>query len=413
MRSGLRGNGSGPLGSRIANESSASVYIKAIVLGLTGESVQEGHFEGADELFEFCDWVLSHPDTRNEDAELCHEDSREFPDWGPARRAVMEFVGTCLGKDVDFPISARNSLFKLFVSLCNQSDWRLDSNKPFFKDSGNHINEAINNIRSCALFHLISFGIWVQRHDADDRLHDLMSILENRFRPDTEFPLTIPERALLGWQYGNLFALNQEWAIDHKEDFFPQEDLPIWAVAFGSFLVNYPACIPYYDVLKADYVFAIDHLGELEGVKPLGNESIDSLGQHLFDYYAWSVYPLKGEDSLLERFYSKTTDDRERWTSLFDHVGRSLSGTNKPLEEDMRDRVVSFSDWRFEEGEAEELRQFGFWLKAECLKPDWRLDALMKLLNLNQWKERTPSFFLIPSEDCSKAMQRKLWNASC
>ena len=369
------------------------VYTKAIVQAFL-ERAKERHFEGVEKWFEFCEWVLSHPDKKSEDGELCHEDSREFPDWSPARRAVMEFVGTCLGEDVDFPFSARDSLFKLLVLLCNQADWNLDHDKPFFKGSDNHINEAINNTRSRALLHLVDFGIWVQRHDSDDRLHDLTSILEKRFRADSEVPLTMPERALLGWQYGNLFALNHEWAADHKEDFFPQEDLAVWAAAFGSFLANYRACIPYYEVLKVDYVFAIDHLGELEGVKFLGNESADSLGQHLFDYYAWSVYPLNGEDSLLERFYSKTTDDRERWTNLFDHVGRSLSSTKKPLEEAVRDRVVDFFDWRFEEGEAEELRQFGFWLKAECLKPDWRLNALMKLLNLNQWKERKPFFFL-------------------
>ena len=368
------------------------VYVKAIVQAFQA-SAKEQQFEGVDKWFEFCEWVLSHPDKKCEDGELCHEDSREFPDWGPARRAVMEFVGTCLGKDVDFPISTRDSLFKLLALLCNQSDWRLDHDKPFFKDSDNHINEALNNIRSRALLHLVDFGIWVQGHDSDDRLHDLTSVLENRFRADTEFPLTVPERALLGWQYGNLFALNQAWAAAHKEDFFPQEDLPVWAVAFGSFLTNYSACIPYYEVLKEDYVFAIDHLGELEGVKFLGNESADSLGQHLFDYYAWSVYSLNGEDSLLERFYSKTTDDRERWTNLFNHVGRSLSSTKRQLEEDLKDRVIAFFNWRSEEGESEELRQFGFWLKAECLEPDWRLDALMKLLNLGQWQEAKFFFF--------------------
>ena len=89
-----------------------------------------------------------------------------------------------------------------------------------------------------------------------------------------------------------------------------------------------------------------------------------------------------------------TSDDRKRWANLFDHVGRSLSRSKKPLEETLRDRVVDFFDWRFQVGELEELRLFGFWLNAECLDPDWRLGALMKLLDLNQWKERRIFFML-------------------
>ena len=370
------------------------VYVKAIVQAFQ-ESAKARNFKGSAKWFEFCEWVLSHPDRKSEDGELHHENSSELPDWGTARWAVMDFVGTCLGKDMDLPITARDSLFKLLALLCTQSDWRLDHEKPVLSNGDNYINEAINNVRSRALFHLVDFGIWVQRHDSDDRLDELTSILEKRFEDDAECPLTMPERALLGWQYGNFFAMNQVWTVEHKTAFFPQEDLPVWAVAFGHFLANCQACIPYYETLKEDYEFA---LGDLEGMELLGNDSTDSLGQHLFDYYTWNVYPLQGEDSLLEIFYSRTTNDLERWANLFDHVGRALSRSTAPLEENLRDRVVDFFDWRFQSGEPEELRLFGFWLRAECLDPDWRLEALMKLLDMNQWQE-TEFFFMLESLD--------------
>ncbi len=366
------------------------VYAKAIVQAFQ-ESAQARNFEGAAKWFDFCEWVLFHPDRKNNDGELHHENSRELPDWGTARWAVMDFVGTCLGKDVDIPINARDSLFRLLALLCNQSDWRLDDGKPVLRNGDSHVNEAINNVRSRSLLHLVDFGIWVQRHDSDDRLDELTSILEKRFEDDAEFPLTMPEHGLLGWQYGNFFAMNQVWAVKHKTDFFPQEDLPVWAVAFGHFLTGCRACIPYYEAMKEDYEFA---LGDLEGLELLGNDSTDSLGQHLFDYYAWNVYPLQGEDSLLERFYSRTTNDPVRWANLFHHVGRALSRSTAPLEENLRNRVVDFFDWRFQTGEPKELRLFGFWLRAECLDPDWRLDALTKLLNLDQWKEKKLFLFL-------------------
>ena len=364
------------------------VYVKAIVQTLQ-ESAKERNFEETAKWFEFCEWVLSHPDRQSEDGGIYHENSRELPDWSTARWAVMDFVDACLDNDVNFPFSGRDSLFRLFSLLCNQPDWRLDHARPVLRNGDSYVNEAINNVRSRALLKLVDFGIWVQRHDSDDRLYELTSILETRFEDEAEFPLTFPERALLGWQYGNFFAMNKTWAIEHKTDFFPQEDLSVWTVAFGHFLSNCHACIPYYEALKEDYEFA---LGDLEGMKLLGSEFVDNLGQHLFDYYAWDVYPLKGEESLLERFYLKTTNDPERWANLFHHVGSALSRSNAPLEGILRDRVVNFFDWRFQSGEPEELRLFGFWLEAECLEPAWRLDALKKLLNLDQWREQ--EFFL-------------------
>ena len=38
----------------------------------------------------------------------------------------------------------------------------------------------------------------------------------------------MPERALLGMYYGQLWSLNQTWAVEYKLIFFPQDDLPVW-----------------------------------------------------------------------------------------------------------------------------------------------------------------------------------------
>ena len=370
------------------------VYVTAVVQAFQ-DNVRKHQFLELEKYFEFCQWIVTHRNEISDDGVQTHEDSREHPDWGSSRRAVMDFVKTCLEKEVNVPFTARSSLASLFLLLCNQSDWRLDHDKPLFNDKGNLVSEAINNTRSRALLHLIEFGKWVQTHDPDDRLPDLTSVLESRFRGDADFPLTMPERALLGWQFGNLFTLNQEWVIEHKADFFPQDDVQVWGVTFGSFLVAHLACIPFSEVLMEDYSFAVDHIRELEGLRFFGKEATDMLGLHLFDYYFfWNLLPVSGDDSLLERFYAKTAGDRERWANLFNQVGLSLNGIEKPLEEDLRDRVVAFFDWRFHKGELEELRLFGFWLKAECLAPDWRLDALMRILDLNEWKERKLFLFL-------------------
>ena len=369
------------------------VYVKVIVQTFQ-EHLKERRFEHLDEWLEFCEWVLTHPDRGSKDGVQRHENSREFPDWESTRREVGDFVGVCLKENVDVPSTARESLAKLLESLCLQLDWRLDGDRPLLLKGSDHITEAINSTRSRALQDLFHFGFWVQRNFPADSVPEVTTILERRIASDSKLSLTLPERAILGMNFGNLLVLNPEWAARHKTTFFPRKDLPAWTEAFGNFLrFNLPSG-PTFQNLEEEYEFALTHISELKAMNSSNGEVVDRLGQHLFDYFAWVYYPLNGEDSLLEIFYSRTTDDRERWASLFDHVGRSLSRSRKSLEKDLIDRVEDFFNWRFQVGEPEELRLFGFWLKADCLDPDWRLDALMKLLNLEQWKERKLFFFL-------------------
>ena len=204
--------------------------------------------------------------------------------------------------------------------------------------------------------------------------------------PEAEYPLTLPEYALLGWLYGDFFSLDRAWATKNKAGIFPQDDLPAWIEAFGCFLQRFPAYGAFYEILKDDYRFALTHLAELEARGSLGKQLPDRLGEHLFDYFYWDFFPLREGRSLLEIFYEATTNNRQRWAGLFNYVGRILTGGKEPLEKEERDRVFAFFNWRLKAKESEELRMFDFWLEAECLDPDWRLDALSKVLNVTQSK---------------------------
>ncbi len=368
------------------------IYVKAIVLAVQ-EHVKEQHYERLDLWFEFCEWVLSHPDIKRDQGERGDE-SREQPDWGSSRRAVGDFIGECLKEDMNVPFTARELLANILRLLCTQFDRQLDLNEPTLLSHNDQITEAINNTRSRALQDLVKFSLWVRRHDDKDKVPEVTSILEARFKAEAYYPLTMPERAILGMYYVQLWDLNQTWAVEHKAVFFPQDNLSVWVEAFGSFLRFNGPFKPTFEILREDFALALDHLADLKGRKHSIREIPDTLGEHLFSYYLWEVYPLKSEDSLLERFYEKTTDDKQRWTRLFDHVGSSLKNSGKHLGEDLRDRIVAFFDWRFEVKEPEELQLFTFWLEAECLDPDWRLDAYSKILDVSQPDSRSIFFGL-------------------
>jgi len=369
------------------DEIARPIYVVSMVNAME-ELVKEKDFSNLDQWIEFCSWVLSHSDPeRVEGQPEPRDESCDHPDWGSSRRAVVDFIDTCVGKDTDGPLTAREGLADLLRHVCNQFDWRLDRNRPVLLNWDDPVTEAINRTRGRALQSVVNFGFWVRRHLPEGPVAEVTGILSTRMAGDAEFPLTRPEHALLGMQFGNLYALDRDWAIDQQGVLFPQENEPVWGVAFGSYILfNRPFKVTF-EILREDYKFALENLDILVAVKNDEKELIDRLGQHLFSYYLWEVFPLKGPESLLERFYDKTSDDPDRWARLFDHVGRSLRNSGKNLDKALIDRAVAYFNWRLDTEEVQELQEFTFWLEAECLESEWRLQSYAKILGLEPKKK--------------------------
>ena len=283
------------------------IYVKSAIQAMH-EQVAGGNFGQLDRWFDFCKWVISHPDEDREENNHHSDTLRKNPSWRSSRRSVVNFVEVCLKKEVDVPISARKRLAELLETLCTQFDWALDRDRPVLLNRNDPLTEAINTTRGLALDNLANFISWVHRHDDKAEVHEAMSILEKRFRPETEYPLTIPEYAILGMHYWQICQLNQEWAAEHRADFFPhsQDNMPAWQAAFGNFLSYNRPYKPAFDIVRDEFEFALEHLDYLKQQNPSGRKAIDTLGKHVFLYYLWDIYPLTGDDSLLEYFYQKS-----------------------------------------------------------------------------------------------------------
>ena len=379
------------------------VYVRMMIDGMQAD-VKEKHFDRLNEWLTFSEWVLSQPNQRQEsDYRLGRQgdESRENPDWYNSREIVGDFIDTCLEKDLDVSVTARGQLAKLLEMLCTQFDRHLDLNL----NPDNLIDKAINSTRGRALRTLVKFGYWLRRHNYASELPAITEILEKRFAPGNEHSLTLPEYAILGRDYRYFFTLNETWATEHKSDFFPQGKLPAWLAAFSSFL-HYNPCKRTFQIFRDDFDFALQYLIEFKNRdvteekemdifgRPMKQNSpeeilIDSLSHHLFCYYLWGMYPLKGSLdhdehlSRLEQFYQVTTNNREQWANLFYYVGDLLMNTAQ-LPKELKDRIIAFFDWRFAAKEPTELQQFTGWLEAECLEAEWRLDAYAKVLDVCQ-----------------------------
>ncbi len=360
------------------------IYVRAMVSAIH-ERVKSGQFDKLDHWLELCEWVLSHPDQPREEGVNRSEESGQHPDWESSRRAVGDFVEMCLGKDVNVPISAREQLAALLNKLCTEYDRRLDDDEPVLLNRDDQLTEAINNTRSRALESLVDFGYWVRRQLEDNGTGtpEVFAILEKRIESGSERPLTLPEYALLGLNYFNIWGLNEEWATARKGDFFPQENLRAWVEAFGNFLQYTRPYEATFDLLRDDFEFALKNIEEFKIDSRRPTHLTDTLGEHLFTYYLWGVYPLSGEGSLLAPFYEKTAPDRSRWSHLFDFVGRVLTESGRQLEESLLQRTIEFFDWRFEKREPSELKEFTYWLEATRLDAEWRLKSYSRILDIS------------------------------
>lgn len=363
------------------------VYVAAMVKAML-ELLKEKNLVRLSQWIEFCEWVLSHQDSKLDEGEYePRDESSEHPSWGSSRRTVVDFIDACVNEETQVPIGARKGLANLLQLVCNQYDWQLDHEYKIFLNQDDPIAEAINRTRSRAFESLINYGYWVRRNEHEDPVSEVADILSTRMVEDAEIPLTRPEQALLGMHFGSICGLNRDWAIEHRKALFPQADVPVWRDAFGSYIrYNHPVKAMF-EILREEFEYALGHIDVLTTEQDEDKVLVDSLGRHLFHYYLWEVYPLKGEDSLLELFYAKTSDDRERWARLFDYVGRIFSNSQKQLDKELTDRAVAYFNWRFEMNEPLELQEFTFWLEAECLDPEWRLLSYSKILDHGYGKD--------------------------
>ena len=357
------------------------IYVRVMIYAMQA-NVKAKNFDKLDEWLRFSEWILSHPDREHNRDYKQGDESGENQNWTNARRAIGDFIGVCLEKDIDVPITAREKLARILEMLYTQYDWNLDENNPRGLYRKDPLTEGINNTRSRALDNLVKFGFWLRKHEPQCEVHEVTTLFAKRFSSETGYLLTPPEYAILGKNYLSIYNFNKKWAIAHKSDFFPQKKLREWVAAFSSFVLCNGASKPIFKILQDDFDFALQHLDEIKNRDRGGHEPIDILGDRLFTYYLWETYPLNGEKSLLERFYQRTDEKREHWANLFNCIGHRLRNSGKNLNQNMKDRIIAFFEWRLEQEEPTELRHFTIWLQAECLETKWRLKSYSKVIDV-------------------------------
>ena len=334
---------------------------------------------------ETAEWVLSHPDGKRQPTFGPEDTSRDSPRWGECRLTVARMLGdltSLYGKNDDLnTMDCQEQILTLFYTLCTQYDGGLDEQESASLGEWDLMSESLNHPRSLALEYFIRFGFLARKRDPHFDPAALKRALEARFLSEADAPLSLPERAILGRYYPDLLDLDGTWASQRKSDIFPQNNQRGWVVAFGGFLECLTIDERLLEVLRDDFELALSCQSFQEEHRPPFTPMFNFLGQQLFAYFRIGLIPMRGQDSLIERFYNATEKHRARWADLFDHVGWWLYHRETQLDTEVRDRVINFFQWRVEIGDKTELSRIGLWLEATCLDQEWRLYACSEVLD--------------------------------
>jgi hypothetical protein len=356
------------------------------------------HQPELDQWLDIANWVMTKPDDPVKDDEKASETSRDRPAWNSARTEVVALIAECVKKDAGVGIEWRPRLITLLKVACLCADRYLDSGRPIITPR-NFLTDAINTMRGRALETLLQYGSWVKRQQHDADISDLFEVLELRLAGSP--PLTLPEYALLGASFHQLYDLSSSWARAHVGEVFPQEKTDAWAAGVEAYLrFNSPHPLVF-GILIAQLEFAIEHMRLFKDEENSRNDAIEHLGEHLLNYYLLGLLELSGSNSLLARFYRKTKP--KYWAHVFDYLGRMLSKT-KQLKAEIAERCKEFFEARLAAGNAEELQELTFWLMSECLSPNWRVNALLRTLDVTKSATRTPSMII---EELAKLLKHE------
>lgn len=366
------------------------IYCGAIAQAMA-DRVEATKHENIERYFDYCEWVLTHEDTKDnhpfgDDRQDANVDE---PSWSTARAAARKFAASCISEKSKLSHSWGDRVFNILQEICVSKDARLEENDTAREDrsANSLISTAINTTRSQAIEDLFRYASWIRTaENKASEIPEILNLLELRFAGKPK--LVDAELVLLAMNYGNLKWLDAAWAKSHIDVLFPLENDDLWQACFSAYLTHRRGYLNDFEELKDQYSRALQTVSlpdesetEISGERSDSYLIIKWMGYHLQLYFITGRIELHSETDLhLGQFYDVTSNKRELWGEMFNHMGHNVKDWGADLNENIVKRIKEFFEWRYQHQEPKELSEFLFWLDGKCLEPEWRIDAFQRTL---------------------------------
>ncbi len=369
-------------------------YVRSLIDGLRQAKKARRPFPW-EPVLELCEWVVAQPRVIAGRVITGDEDDAD-PDWGWARKEIAGLVEDGLVGDVGLlPQHLRDRVWGLLAGLSDDPDPTPDHERRYGGENMDAMTLSINSVRGVAMQAVVKYALWIRRHLEQqedktplsrgfDEMPGVRQVFEDHLDPDRDPSVAV--RAVYGQWVPWLFLLDPNWTRMHLGDIFPRsaEHRDLRLAAWGTYLLYSRAFNDTLALLRDEYAFAIDRLGQDHFPGSRSDKPDLRLVDHVMIYYMRGLISLDDPGDLLQRFYRVASPDhRERAVSFLGHSLQDEQNSVPPP--DVQERHTALLDFRLESStpwteKAEELAPFGWWFASGKLDQAWALSRLVTIL---------------------------------
>jgi len=372
-------------------------YIRALLTGLH-DALKQNHTFDWSNVFKLCQWVVEQPREIPRRVWPLEAD----PDWGWTRRAVADLLSAGFGEDVvgPIPIGQRRMTWGILKPLTDDPDPAPENES---KSELDPATLSINKTRGAAMHAVIQYALWVRRHlenlpEGNARIAkgfaefpEVREVLENHLDPLRDPSLAI--RSVYGQWFPWLVLLDPEWAKERVDQIFPlnESQRKFWEAAWQAYIVFCPPFDNVFDLLRHQYLVAVECLGLTEYKNTLPGDPDRELAEHLMVYYWRGKLDMDDPNGLLHAFWRKASDSIRGHAIAF--IGISLENTEEEISSEILDRLKSLWEFRLTQAKLvqtshkAEMAAFSRWFVSGKLDKHWATQQLLEALKISGYAE--------------------------
>ncbi|MGD0881704.1 MAG: hypothetical protein ABSB09_09075 [Acidimicrobiales bacterium] len=327
-----------------------------------------------DQVLDLCEAVVAHPRPIAGGEDIDNG-------WGWARLDVMRLLSSGFTGPAPLTDEHRERVFSVIATVASDPHPSPSDEERYGPPNMSPDDLALNSVRPRAVDLAVQYGVWIYRRHPDDTFSEVTALVDDHLDPVLEPSVAV--RSVLGSQFSNLIALDQDWAAGAADRIFLADEKyrNLWEAAWDAYLWRGLRNKSTWMALRAKYELAVSRMAP--GSEDRRDQSRDhALANHLMNLY-WAG-ELQLTEGLIPEFFD--TADEETRRHALESIGRGLAEDGPPLDQPLADRLLALWESRVNAVSAHssgELSAFGWWFCSSRLSATRRISGLRDALALS------------------------------
>jgi|CZKX01.1.fsa_nt_gi hypothetical protein len=303
-------------------------------------------------------------------------------EWNGVLQEIASLLEAGLRNSSSGPdFTLRADIWRDIEFLCGHQDAATEQEKT--GNTSDLANLSLNTLHGRAFRAFFAYIFWCDRHlkskgENGSRIPlEAKRVLENHLDPACDPGLTV--RSVCGEYFGWLYVYDPSWGAGLIDRVFPLDDFDRRYAAWETHLANgfFPQL---YKALKPQYEQAISEVRTFKPTRRFWADPIEGLAVHMMVAYAYREEDDKGAAWL--KFFRLANPKQRGKAVNFCGTSYVPRDAGRPGEKNPdTNRLQEFWEWRLKDSkDAEELKEFGWWVREGKFNDEWMLDRLIDTL---------------------------------